>query len=60
MGVTGIDRVVFGVEDLDTNRRFFTDWGLRQIEDTPDRTVFETLDGCEIVLRPADAADLPY
>jgi len=58
MGITGIDRVVFGVEDMEKNHRFFTDWGLKEMSKEPDRIVFETLDGGEIVLRPADADDL--
>jgi len=59
MTINGIDKVVYGVEDLDTCIRFFEDWGLRRIEGPADGALFETLDGSQVELRPADAADLP-
>lgn len=50
MSITGVDGIVFGVEDMALCRRFFTDWGLKEV--SPGR--FETLDGTEVVLRPKD------
>ncbi|PGP56453.1 glyoxalase, partial [Bacillus cereus] len=35
MSVLGIDEVTYGVEDLDTCVRFFSDWGLKQVSAEP-------------------------
>jgi catechol 2,3-dioxygenase-like lactoylglutathione lyase family enzyme len=59
MNFTGVDRVVYGVEDMAKSRQFFTDWGLKLAGDSNGCPVFETLDGTEIVLSPADDKDLP-
>ena len=59
MTITGIDALVFGVEDLPRCRRFFADWGLREREAGNDRLRFETLDGGEIVAEPASSDALP-
>jgi catechol 2,3-dioxygenase-like lactoylglutathione lyase family enzyme len=55
MSITGIDAITYGVEDLELCRRFFADWGLR--EAAPGE--FETLNGCEVTLRPKDDPRLP-
>ena len=57
--ITGIDRVVYGVEDMGECARFFTDWGLAAVEEGEDRFLFETLDGGEVELRPAADPTLP-
>ena len=57
--ITGIDKIVYGVEDLDTCIRFFDDWGLDRIEAGADGALFETMDGCEIELRHAGDQSLP-
>ena len=44
---------------MDTARRFFTDWGLRRTYGGKTRTVFETREKCQIILRPRAAKDLP-
>lgn len=59
MEFTGIDKLIFGVEDMETSRRFCEDWGLRALESDPAGPRFETLDGGEVELRPADDPDLP-
>lgn len=59
MAFAGVDAVVFGVADLDAARRFLTDWGLAERLAEPDRLVFETRDGGEVIVRPQDAPDLP-
>ena len=60
MSVLGIDEVTYGVEDLDTCVRFFSDWGLTQVSAQSDEVVFETLNGCRVVLadlnKPGPAA----
>jgi catechol 2,3-dioxygenase-like lactoylglutathione lyase family enzyme len=59
--INGIDKIIYGVADMDTSKRFFTDWGLtlNQARSTHDQVLFETLDGTEIELRAQDAANLP-
>ena len=57
--ITGIDKVVYGVEDMKTCARFFHDWGLVPAEENEPRMRFETLDGGEVELRPVDDAALP-
>lgn len=53
--ITGIDCITYGVDDLALCRRFFADWGLRQVGEND----FETLNGCEVKLRARDDASLP-
>jgi catechol 2,3-dioxygenase-like lactoylglutathione lyase family enzyme len=53
--ITGIDCITYGVEDLGLCRKFFADWGLRQTSEND----FETLNGCEVRLRPKDDPSLP-
>ena len=53
--ITGIDAITYGVEDVGLCRRFFQDWGLK--EKQPDH--FETLNGCEVILRHKDDPSLP-
>lgn len=58
-GLSGIDRVVYGVEDIETCRRFFDDWGLSTVSRNNDEVVFETLEKSQIVLRRHDDPGLP-
>ncbi|MGQ9370473.1 VOC family protein [Azospirillum sp. ST 5-10] len=57
--ITGIDRITFGVEDMDACTRFLTDWGLAAAGRDGDGLRFETLDGGEVVIRPKDDPSLP-
>ncbi len=59
MAFSGIDAVVFGVADMAEAKRFLDDWGTSAIAAEPDRLVYETRDGGQIIVRPKDAADLP-
>jgi catechol 2,3-dioxygenase-like lactoylglutathione lyase family enzyme len=59
MALKGIDAVVFGVTDMAEARRFLDDWGVSQVSATDDRLVYTTLDGAEVIVRPADAPGLP-
>ena len=52
--ITGIDSITYGVEDVELCRRFVTDWGLRPVGGD-----FETLNGCEVKIRPKDDPSLP-
>jgi catechol 2,3-dioxygenase-like lactoylglutathione lyase family enzyme len=55
MSITGIDAITYGVEDVELCRRFFSDWGLRELK--PGH--FECLNGCEVRLLPKDDPSLP-
>ena len=59
MAFSGVDAVVLGVADIGASRRFLADCGLREVFAAEGRVVCETRDGAEIVLRPAEAPDLP-
>jgi catechol 2,3-dioxygenase-like lactoylglutathione lyase family enzyme len=59
MTIIGLDSVVYGVEDMAAGCRFFADWGLARTRSNRRETVFETAQGTQVVLRPANAAGLP-
>lgn len=56
MTILGIDEITYGAADLETCRRFFGDWGLKLVDDTAHRLVFECLNGCRV--RVADPAQV--
>ncbi len=58
-GIEGIDRVTYGVEDLDVCKRFFVDWGLKLVREDADGLDFESLNGCELWIRKTDDPSLP-
>jgi catechol 2,3-dioxygenase-like lactoylglutathione lyase family enzyme len=58
MNVTNLESVIFGVDDFDTCRRFWTDFGLE--ESVRDGAVcFDCRDGSGVVLRDIDDPNLP-
>ncbi|WP_119292560.1 VOC family protein [Azohydromonas sediminis] len=59
MHIQGIDEITFGASDLATCRRFFTDWGLTLLDETPQQLVFETLNGCRVRVAHGDTPGLP-
>ena len=59
MSVQGIDEITFGVTDLATCRRFFTDWGLTLVSEDAQQLVFECLNGCRVVFAHPDRPGLP-
>jgi len=59
MSIQGIDRVVFGVEDPQRCRQFYLDWGLKLVREQGDAIDFESLNGCEVLVRRHDDAQLP-
>lgn len=65
MSVTGIEKLEFGVEDLEKCAKFMADFGLKPvsfglktIEENRDYG-FETLSGAQIQLLPMQSAELP-
>lgn len=57
MTILGIDQITYGASDLAACRRFFADWGLTLVQDAKDRLVYETLNGCRVIV--ADPAHNP-
>lgn len=58
-GINGIERVVYGVEDLDVCTRYFDDFGLPLIERGEDESLFELEEGSFVILRPLARATVP-
>jgi catechol 2,3-dioxygenase-like lactoylglutathione lyase family enzyme len=54
MSIVGLERLVYGVDDLALGRRFFTDWGL-----VPEGDFFRADDGTGVELRLAADPSLP-
>lgn len=59
MSVLGIDEISYGADDLAACRQFFLDWGLNLAEEQADRLVFETLNGCRVIVAATNHPDLP-
>jgi catechol-2,3-dioxygenase len=59
MDVLGIDEITYGADDLAACKTFFADWGLRLEQEADDRLMFETLNGCRVIVRRADDPALP-
>ncbi|MBL0420651.1 VOC family protein [Ramlibacter sp. AW1] len=59
MSVLGIDEVTFGATDLPKCRQFFLDWGLQLVDEQSDQLVFESLNGCRVLVAASDKPGLP-
>lgn len=59
MSVLGIDEVTFALHDLAQGRKFCTDWGLSLVAESPQQLVFESLNGCRVILADPQRAGLP-
>jgi catechol 2,3-dioxygenase-like lactoylglutathione lyase family enzyme len=59
MSILGIDRITYGVEDVAKCRKFFLDWGLELVRESGEALDFETMNGCEVHVRPAGDPALP-
>ena len=60
MSITNLERVTFGVEDLELSERFWTDFGLvRSRDEKNGRVRFSAQDGTGIELRALDDPALP-
>ena len=59
MSVSGIDEITFGASDLAACRKFFQDWGLTLHSEDPHTLVFESLNGCRVVVAHSDKPGLP-
>jgi len=59
MTILGIDEITYGAPDLATCRRFFADWGLSLVQDTDGRLVFESVNGCRVIVADPARSELP-
>lgn len=59
MNLQGIDEVTFGAADLAKCRQFFQDWGLTLVSEGPQELVFESLNGCRVIVAHSDKPGLP-
>ena len=61
-GIEGIDAITYSTDgtaqNWDDTRRFFVDWGLKSLEDTAEKQVWETLNGAQVIVRKPDDATL--
>lgn len=58
-GIEGIDAITYSTDRWDEARRFFADWGLTLLADEPQRQVWETLNGAQVVVRRPGDPGLP-
>ena len=59
MNITGIEKITYGVEDLDAAVRYHTDWGLALANRSDNGADFTLADASRLALRRADDAELP-
>ena len=59
MNHTGIDKVTYGVKDLEAGEKFWTDFGLRPEKTDNQYKSFVAQNGSTVELRPADDPDIP-
>lgn len=59
MDVLGIDEITYGADDLAQCKRFFADWGLQLTEEGEGLLVYETLNGCRVLVRRSGDPALP-
>ena len=59
MAIIGIERLIYGVEDLEESARFFGDFGLRPADRSPDRAEFGLADESRVILYPLGHDALP-
>ncbi|MDF2120267.1 hypothetical protein PY365_32375 [Roseiarcaceae bacterium H3SJ34-1] len=59
MGIIGIERLVYGVDDLETSARFFEDFGLEREKSASEAVTFLLPEGSRVVLLPLGHPSLP-
>ena len=59
MNITGLEALVFGVEDMNAGRQYLLDYGLKEVDASSTGARYEALDGGAVVLRHARDAGLP-
>lgn len=59
MSVLGIDKLIFGVENLGEAKKFYNDFGLRKVKDKPDCGLWTTANNAEVEVWKKSAKHLP-
>ncbi len=59
MTITRVEKLIYGVEDMDTGANYYRDWGVDEVESGPECRVFKTRTNQFIELRRADDPSLP-
>lgn len=59
MAILGVESVVFGVDDLDTCARFWSDFGLKRLPSDGQGATFEVESGSRVSVLPDDDPRLP-
>lgn len=59
MDVLGIDEITYGADDLPACKTFFTDWGLKLVDESGSALVFECMNGCRVIVRASGDPALP-
>lgn len=59
MGILGIDQIGYASHDLAACRRFFLDWGLQLVSEAAGELVFESLNGCRVLVSDPNQRTLP-
>jgi catechol 2,3-dioxygenase-like lactoylglutathione lyase family enzyme len=59
MAIVGIERLVYGVDDLDLSARFFRDFGLFELPAIEDGAQFGLVNGARVIIRPLGDPALP-
>jgi catechol 2,3-dioxygenase-like lactoylglutathione lyase family enzyme len=59
MNIVGVESLIYGSEDLDAAKRFYTDWGLDLVSDTAAGADFALADGTTVLIRGVDDPSLP-
>src|SRR3546814_1891767 len=59
MAIIGIERLVYGVDNVEESSRFFGDFGLRELGNGPDGAEFGLVNGARVVVLPLGHPALP-
>lgn len=59
MTIQRVEKLIYGVEDIEAGTRYYRDWGLEELESGSDHALFRTRVNQTIALRPAGDPSLP-
>ena len=59
MTIKRVEKLIYGIEDMDAGTRYYRDWGVEELESSSDHAVFRTRVNQTIELRPSDDPSLP-
>ena len=59
MTITRVEKLLYGVENMESGANYYRDWGVEEVESGPERTIFRTRTNQTIELRLADDPSLP-